>query len=359
MNIERSSSTAEFEAEHQGRIKCVVWDLDETLWSGTLLEGGSAQVNERTREYIRILDGRGILQSIASRNDHDLAMHHLRQQGLAEFFLYPQIDWHPKSEAIKRIASALNIGRDAIALIDDQEFERAEVAFNLPEVLCLDSSRLDGFLDWAEFNPRFITEDSARRRLLYLSDLQRNHAEEEFSGPNEEFLASLRMVFTIARARDEDLRRAEELTVRTHQLNTTGYTYSYEELKNFLNSPGHRLLIAELEDRFGTYGKIGLSLMECEPQLWKIKLLLMSCRVMPRGVGSIMISHIVESARRAHVRLLSEMKPNDRNRMMYLAYKLAGFREVDRQDGLVILGHDLNQPQPLPHYVTVRIEPGI
>ena len=78
--------------------------------------------------------------------------------------------------------------------------------------------------------PRFITEESKTRRLLYMSEERRQDAERDFTGTNEEFLSNLKMEFSISKVDDQDLIRAEELTVRTHQLNTTGYTYSYEEL---------------------------------------------------------------------------------------------------------------------------------
>lgn len=116
-------------------------------------------------------------------------------------------------------------------------------------------------------------------------------------GPKEEFLTTLKMMLTIAPASVEELKRAEELTVRTHQLNTTGYTYSYEELDQFRQSDRHLLLIAGLDDKYGTYGKIGVILVECFEAVWTIKLLLMSCRVMSRGVGSVVINHIRNEAR--------------------------------------------------------------
>jgi len=136
-----------------------------------------------------------------------------------------------------------------------------------------------------EMNPRFITDESEIRRQMYFSDIARNEVEDEYTGPKEEFLATLEMEFSISPAKEEDLKRAEELTMRTHQLNTTGYTYSYNELNEFRKSEDHILLVAALEDRYGTYGKIGLMLIERHQGLWLIKLLLMSCRVMSRGVG--------------------------------------------------------------------------
>ncbi|HEU5230960.1 MAG TPA: HAD-IIIC family phosphatase, partial [Ktedonobacteraceae bacterium] len=266
-------------------IKCVVWDLDHTLWNGTLAEDRHVYLREHIIEIIQVLDARGILHSIASKNDYKTTMRKLEELGIQQYFLYPQISWSAKSTAIETIAQAINIGKDTLAFVDDQSFERDEVAHIHPEVLCLDIADWQSFLNMPEMNPRFITEDSARRRQMYLSDMERNEAELAYVGPTEEFLASLQMVFSITEAREEDLRRAEELTIRTHQLNTTGYTYSYDELNAFRTSPDYRLLIAGLEDKYGSYGKIGVALMHCESEYWTLKLLLMSCRVMARGVG--------------------------------------------------------------------------
>ena len=97
---------------------------------------------------------------------------------------------------------------------------------------------------------------------MYQSQLAREEIESEFEGTSEQFLASLGMTFTIAPARREDLQRAEELTIRTNQLNATGRTYSYDELDALRESPDHLLLVASLTDRFGSYGKIGVALVE-------------------------------------------------------------------------------------------------
>lgn len=336
-------------------IKCVVWDLDDTLWHGALLEDGAVRLKENVVGVVKTLDSRGILQSIASKNDHDQALDQLRRFGLAEYFLYPQINWNSKSSSIEVISSSINIGLDAVGFIDDQEFERDEVAFSLPEVRCIAPVELDGLLDWPELTPRFVTEDSNRRRLMYLSDMERKEAETAFVGPREEFLATLEMNLTIAPAGLEDLNRAEELTLRTNQLNTTGYTYSYDELNEFRQSERHRLLIASLTDRYGTYGKIGLVLIDCAEQEWTIKLLLMSCRVMSRGVGTIMINHIMKLAKEAKVKLYAEFLPNGRNRMMHVSYKFANFREVERNGDMVIFENDLNRIQDFPAYIRVNV----
>jgi FkbH-like protein len=337
-------------------IKCVVWDLDDTVWDGILLEDPDVRLRPHVVEILRTLDGRGILHSIASRNDHDTALAKLREFGIDEYFLYPQINWNSKAASISQIAKDINIGLDTIAFVDDQPFEREEVAFSHDKVLCLDSALLDDLLDRAEFNPRFITDDSQQRRRMYMADIRRNREEEEFVGPQEEFLATLGMVFTIAPCREDDLQRAEELTVRTNQLNTTGYTYSYEELDELRKSLRHKLLVSSLEDRHGTYGKIGLTLIEMDPEVWNVKLLLMSCRVMSKGVGMIMIHHVLRMAKQAGVRLRAEFVSNDRNRQMLITYKFAGFKEAGREGNVILFENNYSAIQPPPPYVDLRVE---
>ncbi len=341
--------------ERNNKVKCLVWDLDNTLWDGVLLEDEKVSLRNGAAEVVRELDQRGILQSIASRNDHDLAMAKLEALGLAEYFIYPQINWSTKSASVQTIADSLNINIDALAFIDDQPFEREEVTYTHPEVLCLDASELNRLLDLPDMMPRFITDDSRRRRQMYQADIERNQLEECFDGVKDEFLASLGMKMSISPAQEADLARAEELTVRTNQLNTTGFTYSYRELNEFRNSDRHHLWIAGLEDKYGTYGKIGLVLIEADEEEWWIRLLLMSCRVMNRGVGSVLINHIRNQAREAGVRLLAEMIPNDRNRMMYMTYKFNYFREKAVSDAKVIFENDLTPMQDFPDYLTLEI----
>ncbi|MDF5717744.1 MAG: HAD-IIIC family phosphatase [Rhizonema sp. NSF051] len=336
-------------------IKCVVWDLDNTIWHGVLLEDDKVFLQNNIVDIIKSLDNRGILQSVASRNEYNKAMLKLEEFGLQEYFIYPQINWNSKASSIQQIAQLINIGMDTIAFIDDQSFELEEVNFSIPEILCINVISLENLLDIPEMNPRFITEDSKNRRLMYISDIKRNNIEEKFVGSKGEFLATLNMRFTISFAEEEDLQRAEELTIRTNQLNTTGYTYSYEELNHFRQSDQHKLLISSLDDKYGNYGKIGLALIECQETLWTLKLLLMSCRVMSRGVGTIMLNHIICMAKNQNVGLHAEFVSNERNRMMYITYKFAGFKELNTQNGWSIFEYDLKCTPSFPDYVKLQI----
>ena len=337
-------------------VKCVVWDLDNTVWEGVLLEDGEVKLRPGVVDVLKTLDERGILHSVASRNDHDAAMAKLEELGIAEYFLYPQINWGNKSESVKAVAEAINIGIDTLAFVDDQPFERDEVRFTHPQVLCIDALDAERIPALPEMHPRFVTADSRERRHLYRADAERNQAEAGHEGTAEEFLASLNMRFTIAPALERDLQRAEELTVRTNQLNATGYTYSYEELDAFRQSPGHDLLVAGLEDRYGTYGKIGLALVERGQDAWTVKLLLMSCRVMSRGVGSVLLAHLIRQAAAAGVRLRAEFVPTSRNRSMYVTYKFAGFREITTDGEISVLEHDLARVPGFPPYMEVLVE---
>lgn len=336
-------------------VKVVVWDLDNTLWDGTLLEGDAVRLRPPVLEALQTLDARGILLSIASKNDHDLAMSRLRELGVADYFIYPQIGWGAKSASVEAIARSINVGLDAIAFVDDDPFERGEVRHALPQVTIFDAADAAGLCGRPELMPRFITDESALRRRMYQADIERSRAEERFEGPQEEFLAGLGMRFAIHPAREADLRRAEELTVRTNQLNSSGQTFSYEELDELRRSADHLLLVAGLDDRYGAYGKIGLALIAKQPGLWTLKLLLMSCRVISRGVGSILIGHVLQLAKAAGVRLQAEFKSTPRNRMMLVTYKFAGFHEVARDGELLIFEHGLEGLQAFPAYVEVDL----
>ncbi|MGN8069351.1 HAD-IIIC family phosphatase [Mucilaginibacter sp. 22184] len=334
-------------------IKCVVWDLDHTIWHGILLEGDRLELRQGIVDIIKTLDSWGIINSIASKNNPEDAIHMLESFGIREYFLYPQIGWGLKSNAIGKIKEKLNIGMDAIAFIDDQPFERDEVSFVYDQVTCLDIDQIDNIPEM--FKPRFITEESALRRKMYQDDDIRNQEEQEI-GNNRQFLESLQLDFLIQPASINDLRRVEELTLRTNQLNATGYAYTYDELEQLIKSANHHLFVAELTDKYGSYGKIGVAMVACENDIWTLKLLLMSCRVMSRGVGGVLLNYIMNLAKENEKKLHAEFLPTDRNRLMYVTYKFAGFAEAGKlENGGVLLVHPLTDFIAYPEYTKVTI----
>ena len=258
------------------------------------------------------------------------------------------------------IAEALNIDTDSLALIDDQAFEREEVRHAHPEIRCFDGTEgLSALLDLEIMTPPHVSEEQPRRRIMYREEIERQEAEDKYAGTSEEFLSTLDMELRIEPAAEDHLQRAEELTVRTHELNSSGITYSLEELEALRCSDDHLLITAELTDRFGSYGKIGLALVERTQDRWILKLLILSCRVMSRGIGSVLLLFLERAARDAGVRMLAEFRPTDRNRIMHITLRFAGFREIDRNQDVVVLEHDLQDLADLPRYIDLIADDSI
>ena len=345
-------------ADKPAQVKCVVWDLDGTIWEGTLSEGGAGCLRQGVLETIHELDRRGIIQSIASKNDAPNAMKKLEEFGIADYFLCPQISWGPKSAAIQTILTTLNLKSEAVAFVDDNAFERDEVGFAHPKVRTYDAEEAAGLTERPEFTVRFITQDSANRRKMYQADISRQAAEQSFAGTAEEFLATLDMRMDISRVTEQDLRRVEELTIRTHQLNSTGYTYSYEELLAMSQSPDYIFCICGLHDRYGDSGKVGLLLLERQEEALRLKLLIVSCRVMTRGIGSALLAYATQLAHACGKKLQAEFFETEYNRIMYITYKLAGFDEVEENGQNILLEYDQEEPIPFPAYLTVDIAEG-
>ena len=335
------------------KIKCVIWDLDGTVWKGTLLEDRQVEPRPGIVDMIRSLDARGILQSVASKNDHEVAWPVLESMQLAQYFLHPQINWSGKAESVRVIGDRLGIGLDTLAFVDDRIEERDEVRYFLPQVTIIDAADTGNLLSLLRVDAGGITSDARDRRKMYQADIARTGAEEKFSGTRDAFLQTLGMRMSIGPAGKADLRRVEELTKRTNQLNATGRTYSFEELEAFASSPTHLLLVAKLDDCYGSYGTIGLTLVEKNATDWTINLLIMSCRVISRGVGTVLLGYLLRHAAESGARLRADFVHTGRNRQMYLTYKFSGFYELADTPELLVLEHDLSRIHPYPGYISV------
>ncbi|MFD3664410.1 HAD-IIIC family phosphatase [Streptomyces sp. NPDC058659] len=308
-------------------VKCVVWDLDNTLWKGTLLEGDDVAIDDQVHRTIVELDSRGILQAVASKNDHGPAWQRLEDLGVAEYFVLARIGWGPKSSSVREIADELKFAPHTIAFVDDQPAERAEVAFHLPQVRCYPAESVPDLLTLPEFTPATVTVDSRRRRQMYQANVRRQAEQESFDGPSQEFLRSLDLVMEIRRATDDDLSRMEELTLRTSQMNATGVHYSDADLRALLDDTRHEVLAVTMSDRFGSHGAVGVALVETAPAAWHLKLLATSCRVVSFGAGATVLNWLVNEAATAGAHLVADFRPTVRNRVMEVAYRFAGFTD--------------------------------
>ena len=261
--------------------KCIVFDLDNTLWQGVLLEG-EVTLRPGAVELLHALDKRGILLSIASKNAHDHAMAQLARAGLDELFLHPQIGWNRKSASLQTVAERLDIGIDTLIFVDDNAFERAEVGEALPQVEVLDETALATLLD----HPRLAgsgTSEAAGRRAMYQQAAER----EETAGSFDDYAAFLRdcaIHLSIRPDTPEDAARIGELVQRTNQLNFSGRKYSPDETAAILADPARMRFVVEARDRFGSYGTVAFCLAERRGDTLHIEDLMLSCRVQGKFV---------------------------------------------------------------------------
>lgn len=277
----------------ESAVKCLAWDLDGTLWSGTLAEDGAEGCVPRPESValLRELDRRGIVNSVISRNDEGEAIAALRRFGLEEFFVFPQIGWGPKSEGLKRLARDMNIAMDAIAFVDDREEQRAEVAANADGVRVFDAREIPSLAGRPEFSPE-VSAESASRRLRYREEmLRRRDLEKSFGGDSEAFAAASGLSHEFAPVAGNVVERCFELVNRTNQLNISGRRYSREEFSRLLDGCDARAI--RVKDIYGDYGTVGFVAMRGR----HIVELCFSCRIAHRGVERIVLAELAAGGR--------------------------------------------------------------
>lgn len=306
--------------------KCIVWDLDNTLWEGVCLEG-KVFIKNDVIKVIKELDLRGILHSISSRGDESLSLEYLEKFKIKDYFLTPKINWLQKSNNLIAISKELNISLDSITYIDDDEFELEQVSFMLPEVLTINAKEINELPAMAEFSPASITNETKNRRYYYQAEQLRKKNEENYSS-REDFLKSCCMKLKIRLMKKHDICRVVELMTRTHQLNTTGWILEQDDLLKMLkNETDSKIIyVAELIDKFGSYGIIGTAVVEINISSWKLKYLAVSCRIMGRGIErAILIKLICEAKKNGYDYIYAEFRDTGRNRMMKTLYQIMGF----------------------------------
>jgi FkbH-like protein len=276
------SSTGSKAAEAPAKV--VVWDLDETLWTGTLAEDGAAGVRPRPEAVaaIEALDQRGVLQSIASKNDAAEALAALEGFGLAHYFLHPQVAWTPKSDSLARIAKALDLGLDSFVFIDDQPFERGEVAAAHPQVRALDEHAVAELVAHRWFDLP-VTPESRRRREMYVAEAQRSAAFDDVGSDYLAFLKGCAIALDARPLAAPDMERVYELSQRTNQLNFNGAKFSRAEVEALAQpNPDRLALTLRCSDRFGDYGLIGFAVLDLKAG--RLDNFFMSCRVQRKRV---------------------------------------------------------------------------
>jgi len=327
--------------------KCLVLDLDNTLWGGVvgdvgtagiILGEGSAQgeAHLALQRYAKLLKDRGVILAVCSKNDPALAeaafREHpemlLRRPDVAAFVA----NWNDKVENLKDIAQRLNIGLDSLVFVDDNPVERARVREGLPMVAVPElpsdpALYVRCIADAGYFEAVSFTADDLRRGEQYATNAARKALRGE-SQSVDDFLRGLAMSVTYGPIEPVDLARATQLINKTNQFNTTTRRYSADEVARFAAAPENITLQFRLADRFGDNGLVSVMILRPadDPGVLDVDTWVMSCRVFGRQLENEAMSIAVEAARGRGIRVLrAEYIPTERNGVVSGMFKGLGF----------------------------------
>jgi FkbH-like protein len=330
--------------------KCLVVDLDNTLWGGVIGEDGVGGIKlgqdypgsafvAFQRRLLAYRD-RGVLLAIASKNnpaDVDEAFAHASMVLKPDDFVARQIHWNDKGSSLRAIAAELNIGIDSLAFFDDNPVERDWVRREVPEVTVIDvpTSPL-GYVDALDQSGAFdlltITAEDRERTKLYQTDAARTRLAEA-AGSVEDFLRQLGMRITIGAVGRETLPRVVQLLGKTNQFNVTTRRHSQADLEAMI-AEGAIALWMRVEDRFGDNGLVGVAIARPRGEVCELDSFLMSCRVLGRKAEAALLDSIVRRARARGARtLLGEFIPTKKNAPAKDFFANAGFTAVDGEPG--------------------------
>lgn len=331
--------------------KCLVLDLDNTLWGGVIGDDGlagigigketaAAEAYSGFQQYIKELKSRGILLAVDSKNDDSNAKEGfshpdsiLQLSDFAEF----KANWQPKHENIAEIARTLNLGIDSLVFVDDNPVERDIVQRYAPEVAVPEFG--DDVCNYIEvldksllFEPASLSTDDLQRNLFYAQDGGRKDQQLQFDS-YDEFLQSLGMVAEIESFVPEYLERITQLTNKTNQFNLTTKRYTYAAIKAAADSTRHITLYGRLADRFGDNGLVSVMIGAIKGDELHLELWLMSCRVLKRGMEAAMMNRLVDKASAAGITsLFGYYSPTPKNAMVSSLFDEFGFERIAQNE---------------------------
>ncbi len=353
--------------------KCLVLDLDNTLWGGVIGDDGVAGIQlgdehpgRAFKEFQRAVLGlrdRGIILALASKNDlsvvQDALATHPEMLIKMKDFASVRISWDRKSKGLKSMAEELNIGLDSLVFFDDNPVERAEVAESLPEVHVVDvplepAQYVRALSNIAAFDVPSLTPEDRLRAQSYQSQIERREAEST-AGSLDEFLPSLQMEAEVGTWNAIVAQRVTQLVGKTNQFNTTTRRSTEAELAD-LHAKGLGVYWLRLTDRYGDMGLVGVWVLTREADEAVVHGVILSCRVANRGIEQTMLAHAATQARAAGcTRLVGEFIPSAKNKPVADLYPKLGFAERGTTDGVTRYTRDLAQDDlVIPAYVRVR-----
>lgn len=332
--------------------KCLVLDLDNTLWGGVIGDDGPdkihigretpiAEAYTAFQEYCLSLRNRGILLAVCSKNTESIA-----KQGFdhpdsilkLEHFAAFKANWDPKHENILALARELNLGVDSFVFVDDNPAERAIVEAQIPGIAVPDVSKYASILEAARyFEPISLAKEDLQRAKLYEDNAHRASAEMKFANYGE-YLDSLEMTAEVEPFRSVYMERIVQLTNKTNQFNLTTRRYTLAEMEAAIAgsqsaATGHIGIYGKLSDRFGDNGLVSVVLGRLEGPALHLDLWLMSCRVLKRDMELAMLDRIAALARDSGVQTLyGYYLPTPKNAMVADHYEKIGFDLSSRDE---------------------------
>jgi FkbH-like protein len=363
-----------------GRVKkCLVLDLDNTLWGGVIGDDGldNIQIGNETavaeahtafQKYCLAMRERGILLAVCSKNNEDVAKSgftHPDSVLKLEHFSAFKANWEPKHENIQAIAKELNLGLDSFVFIDDNPAERAIVSAQLPMVSVPDvGSEVALFPSIIQAGRYFevvsLSSEDLERASAYAANVKRASLEHKFANYGE-YLDSLEMEAEIEEFRSIYLERITQLITKSNQFNLTTRRYTYAEIEEIAGSDRYVAIYGRLTDKFGDNGLISVIIgrMDDSHDL-HLDLWIMSCRVLKRDMELAMLDALVERARDAGAaRIIGYFLPSIKNSMVANHYADLGFSKIETasdggDDGKSTWSLDVASYTPRNTHIQVR-----
>jgi fkbH domain len=357
--------------------KCLVLDLDNTLWGGIIGDDGmeGIQIGKETPEaeaytafqrYLLTLKERGVLLAVCSKNEEVVAKsgfsHPDTVLQLDDFVAF-QANWESKDQNIRAIARQLNIGLDSLVFLDDNPVERAIVRQGVPEVAVPEVTGGDvvSYIRALErngyFEPIAISEDDRKRSEAYRENKKRVELEASLDS-YEDFLQSLDMRAEIASFQPIYYDRIAQLTNKSNQFNLTTFRYTRADIERMAKDSHYITLYGRLQDRFGDNGLVSVIIAEKEGSDVHIRLWLMSCRVLKRGMEEAMMDVLLARTRLAGgKKLIGYYYPTAKNGMVRDFYGLHGFSLLEDVAGAMVWVYDLAAKDTSPvqrHFIMVK-----
>ena len=313
--------------------KCIVLDLDNTLWRGIIGEDGIANIKlgpekegkpfyDFQKKLLELSEG-GIILAVNSKNNYNDAIEVIRNHPYMllreDKFASIKINWNDKVKNIQDIANDLNIGIDSLVFIDDDKTNREFVKEMLPDVFVIDLP--EDSCDYARtleklkiFNSFSITHEDLEKQEMYAAQKKRDELKSKIASL-ESFLKELKMEITVMKVDNFNLPRASQLTQKTNQFNLTTKRYTEEDIKHFLNNKNYLLRLIHVKDRFGDYGIAGLAILKkTDPQTLEIDTFLLSCRILGKNIEFAFLQELIEESKKYNIqKIIAKFIPTKKN----------------------------------------------